>query len=176
MTVDRADLVDGMYEGLVRFTPDTGNSLDVTVTMRVGDIITMTDSAPQYVLLEDSETAEIVAETLVNPDGSYAVTDVPTGSYRVVAGSDIDVDLFICQNGETCGGYPDSVTEEVVEVNGDVTDIDFVVSLISGIDVSDDGGLGILRANPSADPKESEPADSNTEDESDNKPVRSVSR
>ena len=181
VTVDRADLVDGMYEGLVRFTPDTGNSLDVTVTMRVGDIITMTDSAPQYVLLEDSETAEIVAETLVNPNGSYAVTDVPTGSYRIVAGSDIDVDLFICQNGETCGGYPDSVTEEVVEVNGDVTDIDFVVSLVSGIDVSDDGGLGILRANPSADPEEpdlieSEPADNSMEDESDSKPVRSVSR
>ena len=176
VTVDRTDLVDGIYEGLIRFTPDTGNSLDVTVTMRVGDIIAITDSAPQYVLLEDSETAEIVAETLVNPDGSYEVTDVPTGSYRVVAGSDIDVDLFICQNGETCGGYPDSVTEEVVEVNGDVTDIDFVVSLISGIDVSDDGGLGILRANPSADPDEPEAVDSSTEDESDNKPVRSVSR
>ena len=68
------------------------------------------------------------------------------------------------------------MTEEVIEVNGDVTDIDFVVSLISGIDVSDDGGLGILRANPSADPKESEPVDNSTEDESDSKPVRSVSR
>ena len=113
---------------------------------------------------------------MVNPDGSYAVTDVPAGSYRIIAGSDIDVDLFICQNGETCGGYPDSVTEEVVEVDGDVTDIDFVVSLISGIDVSDDGGLGILRANPSTGHEEPEPADSSTKDESDNKPVRSVSR
>ena len=176
VTIDRTDLVDGIYEGLIRFTPDTGNSLDVTVTMRVGDIVAITDSAPQYVLLEDSETAEIVAETLVNPDGSYAVTDVPAGSYRIIAGSDIDVDLFICQNGETCGGYPDSVTEEVVEVDGDVTDIDFVVSLISGIDVSDDGGLGILRANPSTGHEEPEPADSSTKDESDNKPVRSVSR
>lgn len=176
VTIDRTDLVDGIYEGLIRFTPDTGNSLDVTVTMRVGDIVAITDSAPQYVLLEDSETAEIVAETLVNPDGSYAVTDVPAGSYRIIAGSDIDVDLFICQNGETCGGYPDSVTEEVVVVDGDVTDIDFVVSLISGIDVSDDGGLGVLRANPSTGHEEPEPADSSTKDENDNKPVRSVSR
>ncbi len=57
-----------------------------------------------------------------------------------------------------------------------MTDIDFVVSLISGIDVSDDGGLGILRANPSTGHEEPEPADSSTKDESDNKPVRSVSR
>ena len=173
VTIDRTDLVDGIYEGLIRFTPDTGNSLDVTVTMRVGDIVAITDSAPQYVLLEDSETAEIVAETLVNPDGTYAVTDVPAGSYRIIAGSDIDVDLFICQNGETCGGYPDSVTEEVVEVDGDVTDIDFVVSLISGIDVSDeDGGLGILRSGPDSSAPVVVDADQNESA----KPGRSVSR
>lgn len=136
LTVSRTDLLDGLYEGLIRFSPDTGNSLDVRVAIQVGDVVGAIDTSPQYVLLTDAESGEVVAETLANSDGSYTVTKVPVGSYRVIGGSDIDVDLFVCQNGETCGGYPNNISEEVIEVTESVGGIDFVVSLVSGVGAS----------------------------------------
>lgn len=136
LTVSRTNLLDGLYEGLIRFTPDSGNSLDVRVAIQVGDIVGAVNTSPQYVLLTDAESGEVVAETMAESDGSYAVTNVPVGSYRVIGGSDIDVDLFVCQNGETCGGYPNNVTEEVLEITKSISGIDFVVSLVSGLSSS----------------------------------------
>ena len=164
ITIDRTDLIDGIYEGFIRFTPDFGNSLDVAVTMRVGDIVAITNSAPQYVLLEDADTSEIVAETFANPDGTYEVTKVPAGRYRVFAGSDIDVDLYICQNGETCGGYPDSVSEEVLDITDSISGIDFVVSLVSGISANTSSTPGILRAAPVDEKKKTQPDSTQPED------------
>ncbi len=175
VTIDRTDLVDGIYEGMVRFTPDVGNGLDVTVTMRVGDTVAIVDAAPQYVLLEDVNTLEIAAEALANPDGTYEITGVEPGEYRVIAGSDIDVDLYICQNGETCGGYPDAVSEEILTIEEDVSGIDFVVSLVSGINVSDEEGgiLGVLRSTPE---EQGEPdPEANISEDSD-KPRRAVAQ
>lgn len=133
VTVDRSGLLDGLYEGVIRFTPDTGNSLDVRISIQVGDIVEAVNIAPQYVLLLDAESGDVIVETLANADGTYTVKNVPAGSYRVIGGSDIDVDLFVCQNGETCGGYPSIVTEEVIDVSESITGINFLVSLVSGI-------------------------------------------
>lgn len=177
VTIDRTDLVDGIYEGTVRFTPDTGNSLDIPVTMRVGDAVAVADAAPQYVLLENVDTREIVKSILASEDGTYTITGIEPGDYRVIAGSDIDVDLFICQNGETCGGYPDTVSEEILNINEDLSGIDFVVSLVSGISVSDgddDGDtLGILRSIPN---KERELTLEARTDEGSGKPRKAVAQ
>jgi len=137
LTVSRDGLLDGVYEGLILFTPDDGNPLEVRVSMLVGELVGLGSSAPQYVLVIDDITGDVVAETLVNSDGTYTVTGVPAGSYRVTGGSDIDVDYFICQNGETCGGYPDSISEEVIAISEDISGIDFIVSIVSGLGASE---------------------------------------
>ncbi|MEK9766935.1 MAG: S8 family peptidase, partial [Thalassolituus sp.] len=135
ISVNRTGLLDGIYEGNIRFIPDSGYNLDVPVTMQVGDIIANRSLAPVYVLLEDADTGEILDEAIASPLGNFSFRNVPNGTYRLQAGSDIDVDLFICQNGETCGEYPDSLTDEVIEVNGsNVSGISFLVSLISSLD------------------------------------------
>ena len=62
----------------------------------------------------------------------YSVTDVPAGNYLVIAGSDIDNDLIICQLGEACGAYPSLGLQSIVEVNGsDISGLDFSVDIIS---------------------------------------------
>lgn len=145
VNINRSGLIDGLYDGVIRFTPDTGNSLDVRISIQVGDIVEAVNVAPQYVLLIDSESGEVITETLADTDGTYKVKNVPVGSYRVIGGSDIDVDLFVCQNGETCGGYPNIVTEEVIDVTESITGIDFVVSLVSGISSN---SLSVQRLEP----------------------------
>ncbi|WP_370291995.1 S8 family serine peptidase [Thalassolituus sp.] len=158
LNIDRTDLLDGIYEGLILFTPDDGNPLEVRVSMLVGEIVDLGDSAPQYVLVIDDITGEVAAEALVNADGTYTVEGVPAGSYRVTGGSDIDVDYYICQNGETCGGYPDSISEEVIAVSADVTGIDFIVSIVSGLG----SGAASIQAQRSVPVVKQEPESSDT--------------
>lgn len=140
ISVNRSGLIDGLYNGTLRFTPDTGNLLEVQVTMQKGELVTADAAAPQYVLLEDISTGEIATETRANSDGTYVLRGVRAGSYRIIAGSDIDVDLFICQNGETCGEYPDRISGAFIEVEESLSGVDFVVSLVTGINTDADSG------------------------------------
>jgi len=170
ISVNRTGLLDGIYEGNIRFIPDSGYNLDVPVTMQVGDIIANRSLAPVYVLLEDAETGEILDEAIASPLGNFSLKNVPNGTYRLQAGSDIDVDLFICQNGETCGEYPDSLTDEVIEVNGStVSGISFLVSLISSFDNYSASAGGVKRSATSDSPQSEETTVAD-------KPLRQVSK
>ncbi len=117
LNVDRTDLEDGIYSTVVTFTANTGDEVSVTVTMQVGSATAPSDLPPVYVLLINNDTGDVIAEAQANPNsGVFAIGNVPLGTYRVQAGSDIDVDLYICQSAEVCGEYTDliEVTEEGV--------------------------------------------------------------
>ncbi len=91
-------------------------------------------------LLVDS-TNEAVDQTPVTASGNgvynYTFPHVAPGSYRIIGGSDIDNDVFICQLGEACGGYPTiNALSEVDVGESDIVNLDFVVDILANFGAS----------------------------------------
>ena len=130
--VNRDELEDGLYEATIQITPNSGNVLDIPVNIAVGEIQTGGELVQQYVVLLDADSLQKLAEIRADEQGNFRFNQLPRGRYRVIAGSDIDVDQVICQNGETCGGFPTRGAEQIIDLNADRTDVDFVVSVVGG--------------------------------------------
>ncbi|WP_430460692.1 S8 family serine peptidase [Thalassolituus sp. LLYu03] len=138
-TVSRDGLEDGSYTATITATDDSGSVVEVDVYLQVGTASASETLTQQYVLLEDADCTDsdcVTAAVFANSDGSYVISGVPAGNYHVVAGSDIDVDGYICQTGETCGAYPNIGAIQTISVSGNVSDIDFLVNLTSGSSAS----------------------------------------
>ncbi len=70
--------------------------------------------------------------------------DVSKGAYQVVGGSDVDNDSFVCQLGESCGGYPIlNALSDVVVTNQNITGLDFVVNLLSNLGLANSSSLNV---------------------------------
>ena len=70
---------------------------------------------------------------------------MPPGDYQIIAGTDADNDLFVCDAGEACGAYltldqPSDITVD----NADLSGIDFPI----GHSV----GIGTFAEDPGASP------------------------
>lgn len=107
--VSRATLPTGSYQGTITITPSAGSPVIVNVRMRVGPRTTTGDTSKVYVLLIDGSTGDDLAQVGVNNSQgrySFAFPGLQPGSYFVVAGSDNDNDLTICDAGEACAVYP----------------------------------------------------------------------
>lgn len=166
VSVNRSGLEPGFYQGQVTFAFADLNldSLTLAVNMQVGGVSSEGELTQMYVLLLDPETQVSVAQVLPQRVGdtlTYNFSNVLPGKYLVIAGSDIDVDLLICQSGESCGIYPSLAQRQPVEVNGiDLNGIDFVADILgnfSSINTSavkaDGASNGIARL-----PRVNEPA------------------
>ena len=115
--VDRTGLADGIYSGRVTIrTPD--DLRDVPVRMSVIGI----PDAPVYVLAVDPVTGETVAQVALSPRLSLAFTlrGLAPGSYLVVAGTDLDDDGYLCDEGEWCGRHPVEVRVEAGEFHAGI--------------------------------------------------------
>lgn len=135
-TVDRTDLMNGLYSGALIFTANerqaSESTLTLQVTMQVGTATLTSDLSPQYVLLLNAANEALLDTELVGSDGRYRFDNVPVGDYKVIVGSDIDVNGFICEYAETCGGYPYLGAEQILRVsNTSLTDIDVTVRVVS---------------------------------------------
>ena len=140
VTIDRTGLSDSSYLGTITFNLSTGATLEVQVSMDVGVVDKTGDVGTIYMLLLDPSN-KVVDQVFAVDSGNgifdYSFTDVAAGSYRIVGGSDIDNDLFICQLAEACGGYPIVNALSTVEANGtDITDLDFVVDILANFGAS----------------------------------------
>ena len=139
ISVDRAGLTSGSYEGTVTVSSNATNTpsnIGVTVLVGTGEV-----PAPNidiFVLLVDSLTLSSVAQVVINPTTSLEFEleqtldgkDIPPGLYWILAGSDIDDDGLINDAGEPFfGGYP--TLNEVVAIllvdDEDNEDLDFTV-------------------------------------------------
>lgn len=129
-TVSRDALNDGYYSTTVTATTAAGETLEIPAYMTVGTVSSDGEMTQQYVLLLDS-SRDVVATAYAEENGSYSFTEVEAGTYYLTAGSDIDVDLIICQSGETCGDYPTLNSAEAITVSSDISGLDFQVSVIS---------------------------------------------
>ncbi len=161
VVVDDTGLADGVsYPGSVIFDytstlqePPMNSepkSLSIPVTLVLDDPSDSPDAGRHYILLVDEAS---VAETQGTVDvdvyqavadavsGVYqfTVTDVPEGIYVLVAGSDIDDDGFICDEGEACGYYPVIGQPDSIEVTADRSGLSFATNFSNGVSSA---GLG----------------------------------
>lgn len=130
ISVTRAGLSDGVYSASAVFASN-GGSASVTVRMTVGLVGGRSGNVGTlYVLLVEPDTLKSViqAETDASQDYAFAFHDVPQGQYRLYAGSDIDNDGYIDDEGEAFGGYPVLSKTEVLQLTGEMTGLSFSVS------------------------------------------------
>lgn len=134
--VDRSEFSEedrGDYQSELTFTLSDGSELSASVHIQVG---TALQTAPVYVMLLDPESGEVAyqvpAARTEAGDLNYRLEGVEPGDYRLMAGSDVDVDGFICQPGEVCGAYPDYDNRETLTVTDEVLEErDFAVDILT---------------------------------------------
>ncbi len=143
IAVDTGQLEDGFHAATITFAVNDGSRLRVQVNVQIGPVSVDGTLPPIYVLLLDSVTQEVVdAVAADQTDGTYSFSDVPTGEYLITGGSDIDVDNFVCQSGEACGGYPTLSSQQVVRVEGvDMSGLDFVADILGAFSSSETNAI-----------------------------------
>ncbi|ASP38077.1 hypothetical protein CHH28_05000 [Bacterioplanes sanyensis] len=131
--VNAAGLADGFYNAEVTITPSSGNALTVPVYLVIGSQQVEGELTQHYVLLLDRSGNTTVSSEAVEADGSFRFTNVAPGEYRISAGTDMDVDSFICTPAETCGAYPALGAEQIIEVtDSDISGLNFLVRVVAG--------------------------------------------
>lgn len=145
--VDRSQLPDDSrnFSAIAIQTNVRSTVIQVIVQQPAPGTVNTGDAGLHYVLLLDAANpSEVLQEREVSViDGIYSYTffDVPAGRYQIVAGSDADNDLIICDPGEACGAWPvlDSEQPEI-EVDRDIGDLDFSTSFNAGIISTQEAG------------------------------------
>lgn len=140
ITASGVNLPNGVYSGSISFTTNTAVTVKVSVSMMLGSTAgTQGNAGYLYVLLVDTvsfETVDMAEISAIRGEYSYSFNGVAPGRYFLVAGSDMDNDSLVCDEGEACGGYPIRALFSVVSVNGNVSGINFTAALTSGIGVN----------------------------------------
>jgi len=138
--VDRRAMADSSYSANIAFKLGTGDTLNVKVSMQVGNVDNTADIGEFYILLVD-EYFGTVDQVSPRDQGNgvlhFQFADVAPGSYKIVAGSDIDNDKLICQLAEICGGYPVINRLSLIDViNTDINGLDFTVDILANFGIS----------------------------------------
>lgn len=140
IAINNVGLADGIYLGTVRFTFQTGMGFDYAddvilyISMQKGNISFDGVASEIYVLLFNTDTSEVIDEDRVNINNlNYSFEEVPEGSYLIYAGTDIDNDLFVCTSGETCGAFPNLNEIEPININENLSNINFLINIQSNL-------------------------------------------
>jgi serine protease len=158
VTVDRGVLADGIHSTTITANSDV-NDVPIEVIVQVSPIPLGSDAGFVYVLLVDQQTGNPAGRcdndllagqcslSVVNGQYAFTFVDVPPGDYQIIAGTDADNDLFICDAGEACGAYL-TVTQplDVTVVDADLNGIDFPIGHTAA------EGIGGQSQNPGASP------------------------
>ncbi len=129
VTVDRDALGPGIFAADIT-AESSINTVRVRVFVSVAGAGAEPDVGVIYILLIDPEEGIPVAQVASGGNaGQYAFTlgGVEAGSYELIAGTDADNDLFICDSGEACGAWLTTDQPIRIELDGDLTALDFPV-------------------------------------------------
>ena len=153
INIDRADLSDSSYSGTITFAIDTAEDLKVQVTMVVGTLSLAGNIGTQYVLLINPTSGDAVSQALTTKDldgnFSYQFEDIPAGTYYILAGSDVDNDLIICQLGESCGAYPVlSQISNITLTDQAISDLNFVSGVLSNFGALSGANISSMSRTP----------------------------
>lgn len=124
VSVDTSGLEDNQRyttELVVEYDPENGDpgTLAIPVSLRLGTSADDRDAGRHYVLLvsadDDRSTIEQVVVSASDGQYRFAFDEVEPGEYFLVAGTDVDNNGFICENGEACAEYPvNGLPEKIV--------------------------------------------------------------
>ncbi len=126
ISVDRdAIKEDGTHLGTVRFLSDA-NTFNVSVLVQKFEASFAGDAGLHHVVLVDKDNNP-VASTMTSLDDDYRfqLRNVPPDLYRLYAGTDNDMDGYICDAGEACGAFPTLDAPEIIVVNRNIGGLNF---------------------------------------------------
>ncbi len=146
-TALQAELGDGGFTGTLAFQLSDGSSTTLPVSILIGADSTGAETAPVFVLaqLQNPDTGEFeTAEQFTAAQGVAQSTAVVSfdglegGEYRLIFGTDMDNDGFICDNGELCGAFPfvESSFDTQFTLDSDVTGAVLTIADQSNANVS----------------------------------------
>jgi serine protease len=143
--VDRSALgEDPIYAGTLAIA-SSQNDLDVAVIVQTQATGASVDAGHHFVLLVDPVTLDTVAELqadIASDSYSFSFENVSPGSYLIVAGTDSDNDNIICDAGEACGAYPARDELVPIEIQSDMTNLDFTTGFSTAFEAESLGGGG----------------------------------
>ena len=130
--VDRSGLAAGVRNASIEIVSDATvgeQTATVTVQMAVGGV-TVGNVGNVFVLVLDPDTFETVDQAVTNLAAGYRFRTprLPPGSYRLLAGTDLDDDNLICDIEDACGFWPDPVT---VQAGRNTGPVDFVLGVLA---------------------------------------------
>ena len=147
--VRRETLDPGVYETNI-IAISSVNSLSIRVLVSVGGDGAVADVGVVYVLLVDTNSGEPAGQSVSAANGGrydYRFDGVNAGSYEIIAGSDADNDLLICDPGEACGALLTVDQPIVIEISNDQDELDFPIEYQVAIpDISDVTGAATVAA------------------------------
>lgn len=119
LLVDRTNMANGVDQTTVTLNYTDGIdtfSINIAVRMQVGASTVTADTV--FVLLVDPETLETLyqTETQLGANFSFAMANVASGTYLLVAGTDRDNDDLLGDEGELFGAYPSIDQPQPVQV------------------------------------------------------------
>lgn len=138
VSVDRTSLADGLYTASIVFDA-TSTTETLNVLMQVTTTAHTADAGYIYILAidpEERETQGFTSASSVNGLYTYTIENLTSGEYQVVAGTDLNADSLICDQGDSCGAFPTLDQTSILTINGDVDNIDFTVSFENSISAS----------------------------------------
>ncbi|MDL0432132.1 S8 family peptidase [Marinobacter sp. TBZ242] len=124
VSVDTSGLEDNnryTTELVIAYDPQNGDpdTLTVPVSLRLGTSTDDRDAGRHYVLLVNADDKQdTIEQVVVSASGGeyrFAFDQVEPGEYFLVAGTDMDNNGLICENGEACAEYPvNGLPEKIV--------------------------------------------------------------
>jgi serine protease len=138
VTVNRAGLTPGAYNASIQFV-STANTVTVPVVLQVtagGGTSPSANLGEMYIQLVNPDTLVGVAQVrarATNGVYNFQFTNVATGTYLLVAGSDPDNNDSICDLGEACGAYLTLDDPVRVTVNANRSGLNFQAGYVTSI-------------------------------------------
>jgi serine protease len=132
VNVTRDNLAPGIYAADIT-AQSSVNVLNVRVLVSAGNPDIGADLGVIYILLYDPQEQETVAQFVTAGNGTnypYRFTDVAEGRYEILAGTDADNDLFICDAGEACGAWLTIDQPIDITVDNDLDALNFPVEYL----------------------------------------------
>ena len=129
--IDRADLNPGYYKATITVSADGENpaASDIDVYIQVGNLSAQGTLTQQYVLLLSDNSDSAIKTAATDSNGHFVFNNVENGRYRLVGGSDIDVDNNLCDIAETCGFYPPPDVSQIEVNNNDINGVQMPVAI-----------------------------------------------
>ncbi len=145
LQADRSALPVGVTTGELR-VQSSANDVVVSVQIEVIDqaLAAADEAGNHYVVLvpeSDPEQGITVLAQRTTEGYSFSFTDVPEGRYLLAAGTDMDNDFSLCDEGEACALYP---------VNGDVQLLQVSGENIQGLELSTSFEINLQQAQSTA--------------------------